>query len=104
MPRAAARCATTADCGHLHNAFGPGCPHCAPAPRSTWSDYALCGQADPEAWFPEPGFRTVAKTICARCPVRYPCLLAALARNERFGIWAGLTTAERDELRLGRAA
>lgn len=105
-PNGPGRHATTqgTGCGYLHSAFGPGCPYCATEPKATWSDHGLCGQADPEEWFPEPGIRTIAKTICARCPVRYPCLLAALARNERWGIWGGMTTGERDDLRLGRAA
>ena len=76
----------------------------APIQPPSWTDHALCGQADPEAWFPEPGIRTIAKTICARCPVRRPCLLFALATNQAYGIWGGLSTAERDRLRQGRAA
>lgn len=30
-----------------------------------------------------------AKAICARCPVRRPCLEGALARREPWGVWGG---------------
>jgi WhiB family redox-sensing transcriptional regulator len=30
-----------------------------------------------------------AKAICARCPVRLPCLEGALARREPWGVWGG---------------
>lgn len=30
-----------------------------------------------------------AKSICAECPVREPCLAGALARREPWGVWGG---------------
>lgn len=30
-----------------------------------------------------------AKSICADCPVREPCLSGALARREPWGVWGG---------------
>jgi WhiB family redox-sensing transcriptional regulator len=39
-----------------------------------------------------------AKAICARCPVRDPCRRHALAAEEPYGVWGGLTEAERDEI------
>lgn len=36
-----------------------------------------------------------AKLICATCPMTADCLAQALARNEQFGIWGGLTIRER---------
>jgi len=36
-----------------------------------------------------------AKAICEACPVRQPCLDHALANDERYGIWGGLTDRER---------
>lgn len=36
-----------------------------------------------------------AKAICETCPVRETCLGEALANRDQYGIWGGLTTAER---------
>jgi WhiB family redox-sensing transcriptional regulator len=39
-----------------------------------------------------------AKAICARCPVRAPCLEFALEIREPHGIWGGLNESERRAL------
>lgn len=68
-----------------------------------WQERALCAQTDPEAFFPEKGGSTrEAKRICGGCDVRAECLDYALAQDERFGIWGGLS--ERERRRLRRAA
>jgi WhiB family redox-sensing transcriptional regulator len=68
-----------------------------------WQERALCAQTDPEAFFPEKGGSTrEAKQICAGCEVRAECLEYALAFDERFGIWGGLS--ERERRRLKRRA
>jgi WhiB family redox-sensing transcriptional regulator len=68
-----------------------------------WHDRALCAQTDPEAFFPEKGGSTrEAKKICTGCEVRSECLSYALANDERFGIWGGLS--ERERRRLKRRA
>ncbi len=68
-----------------------------------WQEQALCAQTDPEAFFPEKGGSTrEAKKICTGCEVRAECLEFALANDERFGIWGGLS--ERERRRLKRAA
>ena len=65
-----------------------------------WHDKALCAQTDPEALFPEKGGSTrEAKRICESCEVRQECLEYALANDERFGIWGGLSEMERRRLR-----
>lgn len=65
-----------------------------------WQEKALCSQTDPEAFFPEQGGSTKdAKRICARCPVKTECLNYALANDERFGVWGGLTERERRRLK-----
>lgn len=65
-----------------------------------WHDKALCAQTDPEAFFPEKGGSTrEAKRICESCEVRQECLEYALANDERFGIWGGLSEMERRRLR-----
>lgn len=79
--------------------------------RDDWRQHAACRDYEPEAFFPvaQPGkgvagARMVAaeveyaKAVCARCPVRVECLTGALERDERYGIWGGMTTEERDAL------
>lgn len=39
-----------------------------------------------------------AKQICRQCPVIESCRRHALAVQEPYGIWGGLSEAERDEL------
>ena len=61
---------------------------------------ALCAQTDPEAFFPEKGGSTrEAKRVCLTCDVRQECLEYALANDERFGIWGGLSERERRKLK-----
>jgi WhiB family redox-sensing transcriptional regulator len=68
-----------------------------------WQDRALCAQTDPEAFFPEKGGSTrEAKMVCRGCDVRVECLEYALAHDERFGIWGGLS--ERERRRMKREA
>ncbi|HEX5349733.1 MAG TPA: WhiB family transcriptional regulator [Pseudonocardiaceae bacterium] len=67
-----------------------------------WQERALCAQTDPEAFFPEKGGSTrEAKLICSGCEVRAECLEYALAFDERFGIWGGLSERERRRLKRG---
>src|SRR6266436_819917 len=65
-------------------------------PELAWQERALCAQTDPEAFFPEKGGSTrEAKRVCMSCDVRSECLEYALANDERFGIWGGLSERER---------
>ncbi|MDF2829951.1 MAG: transcriptional regulator WhiB2 [Mycobacterium sp.] len=67
-----------------------------------WQERGLCAQTDPEAFFPEKGGSTrEAKRICQGCEVRDRCLEYALANDERFGIWGGLSERERRRLKRG---
>ena len=67
-----------------------------------WQERALCAQTDPEAFFPEKGGSTrEAKRICLGCEVKDECLESALANDERFGIWGGLSERERRRLKRG---
>jgi WhiB family redox-sensing transcriptional regulator len=67
-----------------------------------WQERGLCAQTDPEAFFPEKGGSTrEAKRICQGCEVRDRCLEYALAKDERFGIWGGLSERERRRLKRG---
>ena len=65
-----------------------------------WMRDALCAQTDPESFFPEKGGSTrEAKKVCVGCEVRSECLEYALANDERFGIWGGLSERERRKLK-----
>jgi len=76
--------------------------------ESSWRDIAACS-GDRGALFYPPlrserrsvkAAREVrAKRVCATCPVRTDCLEQALTFGERYGIWGGLTDAERRHLR-----
>ena len=73
----------------------------APVGDASWRLEALCAETDPEAFFPEKGGSTRdAKRVCSGCSVRAECLEFALANDERFGIWGGLSERERRRLRL----
>ena len=49
-----------------------------------------CHLGDPDLWFAEtPDGLERAKTLCASCPVRRQCLMAALERAEPWGVWGG---------------
>ena len=68
-----------------------------------WQERALCAQTDPEAFFPEKGGSTrEAKKVCLTCDVRTDCLESALEKDERFGIWGGLSERERREAQEAR--
>ena len=73
-----------------------------------WTGRAACRApgTDPEVFFPvsdtpPPAQLAAARQICARCPVKAPCLEWALRTGEPAGIWAGTTPAERRFLRNG---
>lgn len=69
------------------------------APQGDWVLDALCAEIDHDIFFPDKGGSTrEAKGICIDCPVAAECLDYALANNERFGIWGGLSERERRRL------
>jgi WhiB family redox-sensing transcriptional regulator len=82
-----------------------------PLDRS-WQPVALCRENHSQLYFPpstaerkdEQERREVrAKSICQVCPVKRPCLDYAVEIKEPYGIWGGLTEAERRTV-LARAA
>ncbi len=65
-----------------------------------WQDGARCRDFDLEIFFPEQGRSgREAKRICAECPVRIECLNDALRRDERYGVWGGMSERERRRLK-----
>jgi WhiB family redox-sensing transcriptional regulator len=71
-----------------------------------WVARAACKGHDPQEWMDDgPGLPTgAARATCAGCPVRAACLTHALAHDEPWGMWGGLTTRERVARRLRHAA
>ena len=75
--------------------------------EAPWQARAACRGPQAVAFFPPQATerkderleREVrAKTICAACPVRQPCLEYALRIREQHGIWGGLNEVERRAL------
>lgn len=70
---------------------------------ATWMSEALCAQIDAEPFFPESGGTPhLGKKLCATgCPVKDQCLEWALATDQRYGVWGGLSESERRALKAG---
>jgi len=67
----------------------------------SWREFAACNGADPDLFFPNRGGSgRLAKMICMKCPVRELCLEDALARQEKYGIWGGMTHRERKKWKV----
>jgi hypothetical protein len=69
--------------------------------KSDWRDAAACRTEDPEDFFPigaSPAAKAAerhAKTVCFACPSYQACGQWALETRQAFGIWGGMTEAER---------
>jgi len=76
--------------------------------RGSWAARGACRHADPELFFPvAPAGSALAqlaraKKVCARCPVRTPCLEFALETGQDFGVWGGTSEQERRVMRRSR--
>lgn len=62
-----------------------------------WRSRGACRGSDPSIFYPEDEEdpAEAAKSICAECPVREPCLEHAIAVREKAGVWGGHTARER---------
>ncbi len=69
--------------------------------KGGWRSLAACRGMDTDLFYPEGRGRalrtreSIAKQICAQCPVALECRRAAAEMPERYGIWGGLTEGER---------
>jgi len=68
-------------------------------------EHPLCAEIGGDFWFPEKDIEkrnlvdpTYAKSICKSCIHKNECAQWGI-KNERFGIWGGLTEYERTLLR-----
>lgn len=67
---------------------------------TAWMLRGNCAQVGGDTWHPEKGGNTLAaKVVCRRCPVKAECLAYALERDERFGVWGGMSERERRALK-----
>jgi hypothetical protein len=81
-------------------------PNRPPAHLDNWFARGNCnGKADMMLPHSELCGRPLqrAKRTCLGCPVQDACLDDALSRNEKHGIWGGLSTPERKAYRGGAA-
>lgn len=78
--------------------------HLVNVSTTEWRVLAACRDADqpdfyPPTWTERKRERLArerrAKTVCAACPVQSECLRHAVAVDERYGVWGGLTADER---------
>jgi len=71
-----------------------------------WQLRGACRGTDASLFFHPEGERgparvareVAAKALCARCPVIRECAAHALACREPYGVWGGLSEAEREEI------
>jgi WhiB family redox-sensing transcriptional regulator len=69
--------------------------------EAKWWDLGACRGLDASVFYPDDDEGAeVAKSVCAICPVREPCLEHALTVREKAGVWGGAT--ERDRRRIIR--
>src|SRR5215213_6402822 len=98
VPNTRKRATRTPRCTGWRQWMGP-----IPVEIQPWYEQAACLDKDADCFFPEKGGSTrAAKRICQTCTVQTECLEYALANDERFGIWGGLS--ERERRRLKRRA
>ena len=65
-----------------------------------WREKAECLGEDTDFFYiDDRSPRQPAMAVCSRCTVRWQCLVEAVERNERWGIWGGMLTPERIKLK-----
>lgn len=85
--------------------------------RPAWMAHAACAGQPTSLWYPPTALASQQRTrgvgqrvadqttravaICRGCPVRVHCAAHALANDETFGVWGGLTERQREQIRRG---
>lgn len=66
-----------------------------------WRDKAGCQGSDTRLFYPEQQMMVPLKVkqICYSCPVRSACLYEAISRNDKHGMWGGVTPKGRRSIR-----
>jgi len=73
-----------------------------PKGEHEWTEWSQCAQPGSPNMFPSDQDRDgtkAAQSLCQSCAVRPECLAEAIERGEQYGVWGGLTTAQRASLR-----
>lgn len=71
-----------------------------------WQQLGSCRAKDTELFFHPEGERgpsrsgreAAAKAVCASCPVLLLCRAHALSAREPYGVWGGLSEADREAI------
>ena len=84
--------------------------------EDSWKDDAFCKGVGPTAFYSHNegdlghniaesrlAVMSTKDRFCSKCQVSIECLEYALKRNERDGIWGGMTERERQSLRRARS-
>lgn len=95
----------------MPDVLGTAVPPGAQAWRWDWQEAARCRGSD-ELFFHPQGERepsrsdreSAARQLCLSCPVRRECASHALTMREPYGVWGGLTEAQRAEQLFGPRA
>lgn len=73
--------------------------------RWAWADYGMCRalpdlfyNSEDEAKSTRRRKEAAAKKLCGRCPVIEACRRHAMDQRELYGVWGGMTEAERHRL------
>lgn len=73
--------------------------------RWAWADYGMCRalpdlfyNSEDEARSTRRRKEAAAKKLCGRCPVIEACRRHAMDQRELYGVWGGMTEAERHRL------
>jgi WhiB family redox-sensing transcriptional regulator len=69
-----------------------------------WMSQAACRGLDSNIFYPDPpkrGIGIAAARACLPCPVQDECLLWALQKPEKFGVWGGTSERDREAILKG---
>jgi WhiB family redox-sensing transcriptional regulator len=70
-----------------------------------WYEEPACAEVGSDFWFPDKAEDSreiqMAKRLCHSCTHKEECLEWGI-NNEAFGIWGGLTSKERQRIRVKR--
>jgi WhiB family redox-sensing transcriptional regulator len=75
-----------------------------------WQQHSACAGLGTEKFFHPDGERgqrrsmreTLAKAVCATCPVMNACAEHALRVKEPYGVWGGMSETDREEILVRR--